>query len=76
MPLTLLAIPFIILGAFINPQTLANARCFTLGFLSRSPFCFEPGSNMPEIIKYGCLALGFALIYAGRQRIKRARGGK
>ncbi len=76
MFLTVLAIPFIILGAFISPYSLTDARCFTVAFLSRSPFCFEQGSYMPEIVKYGCLLLGFALIYAGRQQIKRARGLK
>jgi len=76
MLLTLLALPFIVLGAFISPHTVGNERCFTVAFLSRSPFCFEQGSYMPEIVKYGCLLLGFALIYAGRQQIKRARGLK
>ena len=77
MLLTLLAIPFILLGAFVKPYALADgARCFSVTFLSRSPFCFEQGSYMPEVVKFGCLLLGFALIYAGRQQIKRARGLK
>jgi hypothetical protein len=74
MVLTLLAIPFIILGLFITPYSLATARCFSINFVSKSPFCFEQTSNMPEIVKYGCLLAGFALIYAGRQQIRRGRG--
>jgi hypothetical protein len=74
MLLTMFALPFLILGIFITPYSLANARCFSVSFVSKSPFCFELASNMPEIVKYGSLLLGFALIYLGRQQIRRARG--
>jgi hypothetical protein len=29
---------------------------------------------MPEVIKYGSVAVGFALLYAGRLQIRRQRG--
>ena len=66
----------IILGAFIKPFSQAAERCFTVSFFGRGAFCFEAGSNMPEIVKYGALLLGLVLIYLGRQQIKRARGEK
>ena len=31
---------------------------------------------MPEVIKYGSVAVGFALLYAGRLQIKRQRDGR
>ena len=31
---------------------------------------------MPEVIKYGSVAVGFALLYAGRLQIKWQRDGK
>lgn len=76
MLLTILALPLLILGVFVTPYTIATGRCFTIGLISKSPFCFEAASNMPEILKYGSLALGFALIYAGRHQIRRAKGQK
>jgi hypothetical protein len=30
---------------------------------------------MPEIVKYGSVLFGFALLYAGRRQIKRQRDG-
>ena len=74
MGLTILAIPLLILGAFIKPYSTEAARCITVSFLGREPYCFAAGSSMPEMIKYGCLLAGFALIYAGRYQIKRRRG--
>jgi hypothetical protein len=74
MVLTILAIPFLVLGVFISPYTLASARCLAIGSVSNGGYCFEPGSHLPEAIKYGCVLLGFALLYAGRRQIKRARG--
>lgn len=76
MGLTILAIPLIIFGAFIKPYTADASRCFAVNFLAKDPFCFEAASSMPEVIKYGSLLLGFALIYAGRQQIRRAKQGK
>lgn len=74
MGLTLLAIPFILLGVFIRPYEVSAERCFRVEFLSKAAYCFEQSSYMPEIVKYGCMAIGIALIYAGRSQIKRARG--
>lgn len=74
MGLTLLAIPFILLGVFIRPYSAGAERCFRVEFLSKAAYCFEHASYMPEIVKYGCMAVGIALIYMGRSQIKRARG--
>ena len=71
MGLTILAIPLILLGLFIKPYTVDNSRCVSVGFAATR--CFEQVSNLPEMIKYGCLLAGFALIYAGRIQIKRQR---
>ena len=76
MALTILAIPLIIFGAFIKPYAVDATRCFAVSFLAKDPFCFEAASSMPEVIKYGSLLLGFAMIYAGRQQIRRRREGK
>ena len=73
MGLTILAIPLILLGIFIKPYTVDNSRCISVGFAGARPYCFEQGSQLPEVIKYGCLLAGFALIYAGRVQIKRQR---
>ncbi|MEP7032131.1 MAG: hypothetical protein ABI830_14440 [Pseudolabrys sp.] len=75
MALTILAIPLIFLGGFLKVLALEGARCLTIGFI-KEPLCFAAGSDMPEIIKYGCVLAGFALIYAGRRQIKRAREGR
>lgn len=74
MALTILAIPFLFLGAFIKPYSLEAARCFTISFVDKGVYCFEQTSSMPEVIKYGCVLVGFGLIYAGRRQIKRQRG--
>ena len=73
MGLTMLAIPLILLGIFMKPYTVDNSRCISVSFAGARPYCFEQGSNLPEVIKYGCLLAGFALIYAGRMQIKRQR---
>ena len=72
MGLTILSIPFIALGVFLKPYVLENSRC--IGFFGLGPYCFEQASSMPEVIKYGSVAVGFALHYAGRLQIKRQRG--
>lgn len=74
MGLTLLAIPFILLGVFIRPYDAGAERCFRIELLSKTAYCFEQASHMPEIVKYGCMAVGVALIYLGRSQIKRSRG--
>jgi hypothetical protein len=71
MGLTILAIPLIMLGVFIKPYSQDNTRCFNL---VGKVYCFEQSSQMPEIVKYGSVVLGFALLYAGRRQIKRQRG--
>jgi len=76
MALTLLAIPFIFLGVFITPYTQDTQRCFTVKLAGPAAYCFEQSSNMPETIKYGLVAVGFGLLYAGRRQIKRQRDGK
>jgi hypothetical protein len=72
MGLTILSIPLIALGVFLKPYTLENSRC--IGFSGLGPYCFEQTSSMPEVIKYGSAAVGFALLFAGRLQIKRQRG--
>ena len=74
MALTILAIPFIVLGVFIKPYTQDTMRCISVGFAGKSAYCFEQGSNLPEVIKYGSVALGFSLLYAGRRQIKQKSG--
>jgi hypothetical protein len=76
MALTILAIPFLVLGVFINPALQQDQRCFTINVVSKAPFCFEQSSIMPETIKYGSVLIGFALLLAGRQQIRRQRDGK
>ena len=73
MGLTILAIPLILLGVFLKPYTTESARCISINFAGARPYCFEQGSNMPEMIKYGSVLAGFALLYAGRLQIKRQR---
>jgi len=74
MGLTILSIPFIVLGIFLKPYSLDNARCIGVNFVRSQPYCFAQDSQMPEIIKYGSVVVGFALLYAGRLQIKRQRG--
>jgi hypothetical protein len=74
MGLTILAIPFLILGVFMKPYSQDASRCFTVSFTGTGAYCFEQGSIMPEAIKYGSVAIGFALLYAGRRQIRRQRG--
>jgi hypothetical protein len=71
MFLTVLAIPFILFGAFVKPYDQQSQRCFAV---NQTPFCFEQSSPAPDIIKYGSLVVGFGLIYAGRKLIRRQRG--
>ena len=71
MALTILAIPFLLLGVFVSPTTQQAQRCLTIG---KEAFCFEQGSSMPETIKYGSVLIGFGLLYAGRRQIRRQRG--
>ena len=73
MGLTILAIPLIMLGVFIKPYALESSRCVGIGARA---FCFAHDSSMPEVIKYGSILAGFAMIYAGRLQIKRRRGGQ
>lgn len=76
MGLTILAIPLLILGVLLNPFDLGSQRCIGVKKGGADAVCFEQGSKMPEAIKYGAVALGFLLIYAGRRRLKRpARRG-
>jgi len=74
MGLTILAIPLIILGVFLKPYSLENSRC--ISFTGIGPYCFAADSNLPEVIKYGSVLAGFALLYAGRLQPKRQRDGK
>ncbi len=76
MALTMLAIPFLILGVFITPYVQGAERCFNLNFISKNPLCFEAASNMPEIVKYGSLVFAFVLIYTGRHLMRRANAQK
>jgi hypothetical protein len=73
MGLTILSIPLIALGVFLKPYTLENSRCINISVLRSQPYCFAQDSQMPEIIKYGSVAIGFVLLYAGRVQIKRQR---
>lgn len=76
MALTLLAIPFILLGVFIKPHQIDNSRCISVSFARAQPYCFAQDSPMPEIVKYGSVLVGFALLYAGRMQIRRQRERK
>ena len=76
MGLTLLAIPFIILGLFINPYDQQGQRCISVKFAGSGAYCFEQSSKMPETIKYGTVAIGFGLLYAARRQLRRRRDGK
>jgi hypothetical protein len=73
MGLTILSIPFIVLGVFLKPYSIESSRCINVNFVRSQPYCFAQDSQMPEIIKYGSVAIGFALLYAGRLQIKRGR---
>ena len=72
MALTILSIPLIFIGAFIKIYAVEATRC--VGVFGKGGFCFEASSDLPELIKYGCVLAGFALLYAGRMQIKKARG--
>ena len=74
MGLTILSIPLIALGVFLKPYSFENSRCINISVLRSQPYCFAQDSQMPEIIKYGSVVAGFALLYAGRLQIKRQRG--
>jgi hypothetical protein len=76
MALTILAIPLLVMGVLISPYTQQGQRCFGVGLAHNNGYCFEQGSQMPETIKYGLVAAGFVLLYAGRRQIQRKRGGK
>jgi hypothetical protein len=76
MGLTILAIPFLILGVLLNPFNQGTQRCLGVKAGAADAFCFEQGSKMPETIKYGAVAVGFLLIYAARRRLKRRRDGE
>jgi hypothetical protein len=74
--LTLFAIPFLVLGLFLNPHDQGTQRCIGVKAGGPESVCFGPGSQMPEIIKYGAALIGFGLIYAGRRQLQRRRMGK
>jgi hypothetical protein len=74
MALTILSIPFIVLGVFLKPYSFESSRCVNVSFVRSQPYCFAQDSQMPEIIKYGSVVVGFALLYVGRLQIKRQRG--
>lgn len=76
MALTILSIPFLIIGVMLNPYTQGTQRCVAVKAGAANAYCFEQGSTMPETIKYGSVAIGFGLLYAGRRQIKRRREGK
>ena len=75
MGLTILAIPLIVLGVFIKPYSAENLRCFSVSFASARPYCFERGSNLPEVIKYSSVlaASSSVLSHAGQRDQTRAR---
>ncbi len=72
MVLTLLAIPFLFFGVFVRTADEGPQRCIGV---AKDKFCFERTSQMPELIKYGSVAVGFGLIYLGRWQVRRRRGG-
>lgn len=76
MALTLFSIPFLILGVLLNPFDQGDRRCIGVKKGGADALCFEQGSKMPETIKYGAVAVGFGLLYAGRRRLKARREGK
>lgn len=72
MLLTLLAIPFLFFGVFVKTSDEGPQRCIGV---NKDKYCFERTSQMPEFIKYGSVAVGFGLLYAGRLQIRRRRSG-
>jgi hypothetical protein len=70
MWLTILAIPFLFFGAFVRTAEEGGQRCVGV---NKDKYCFERTSQMPEFIKYGSVAVGFGLLYAGRLQIRRRR---
>lgn len=76
MGLTILAIPFLILGVMLSPFDQGTQRCVAVKKGGADAVCFEQGSKAPEAIKYGAVAVGFLLIYAGRRQMKRRRGSR
>lgn len=72
MWLTLLAIPFLFFGVFVRTSDEGPQRCIGV---AKDKYCYERTSQMPEFIKYGSVAVGFGLLYAGRLQIKRRRNG-
>jgi hypothetical protein len=76
MGLTILAIPFLILGVLLNPYDLGGQRCVGVKKGGTDALCFEQGSQMPQYVKYGAVLIGFGLLYAGRRQIKRRREGR
>ena len=77
MALTILAIPLLVMGVLTSPYTgPGGQRCFNVGFSKQGGACFEQGSQLPETVKYGLVAGGFILLYAGRRQIQRKRDGK
>ena len=73
MALTLLAIPFLFFGVFVRTSDEGPQRCIGV---AKDKFCYERTSQMPEFIKYGSVAVGFGLLYAGRLQMRRRREGK
>jgi hypothetical protein len=73
MALTLLAIPFLFFGVFVRTSDEGPQRCIGV---AKDKFCYERTSQMPEFIKYGSVAIGFGLLYAGRLQMRRRREGK
>jgi hypothetical protein len=67
---------FLILGVLLNPFDQGAQRCIGVKKGGADALCFELGSKVPETIKYGAVAIGFLLIYAGRRQMKRRREGK
>jgi threonine/homoserine/homoserine lactone efflux protein len=67
MILTMLALPFIILGIFIKPHTVDSMRCVAINFVSKQPFCFPADSLGPEVIRYGALVAASPAIHTAMQ---------
>jgi hypothetical protein len=47
MGLTILAIPFLILGVLASPYALDGKRCFGVGSGHKNGYCFEPALSRP-----------------------------
>jgi len=63
---TVLALPFVLLGAFTRTFASRDSdSCFYVDGIDWGPNCFGQGAITPFLFHYGCMAVGLALLAAG-----------